>query len=96
MHTSRFMNISESSTSEIHGFCDAVKHAYAAVVYLKTLNTVTVMLVAAKTIIVLASALTLPRLELCSPLLLSELIYLLKDALPDTLYETFYWTYSTI
>lgn len=90
------MNFIVSSTFELHGFCDASTFACAAVVYLKTLNPVTQMLVAAKTRITPASAITLPCLELCSALLLSELFHVVQDALLNTVYQTFLWTDCTI
>lgn len=83
------MNLSASSPFKLRGFCVASTRAYAVVVYLKTFNPVTVMLVAAKTRIYPARAVTLPRLELSSAVLLSELILEVQYAFPDTVYETF-------
>lgn len=55
-----------------------------------------VMLIAAKTRIAPANAIKLQSLKLWSAFLLSELIHVIRDALPDTVYETYLWTYSTI
>lgn len=48
MHIPLFMNISASANFDLHRFCDASGRAYAAVVYIKSLNPVNVILVAAK------------------------------------------------
>lgn len=76
------MNFSASLTFEFHGFCDASTRSYAVVVYLKTIHSVTAMVVSAKTRIAPANAIIVPRLETCSILLLSELIQVVQYALP--------------
>ena len=60
---------------ELHGFCDASEHAYAAVVYLcmTTANgDVLVSLVTSKTKVAPIKRLTIPRLELCGAHLLAH------------------------
>ena len=53
--------------TELHGFCDASKLAYAAVVYLRLTTTIDtqISLVIAKTKLSPIKWLTIPRLELC-------------------------------
>lgn len=76
------MNFSASLTFELHGFCDVSTRSYAAVAYLKTIHSVTVMEVSAKTRIAPTNAIILARLKTCSILLLSELIQVVQDVLP--------------
>lgn len=62
--------------AEIHGFADASNCAYAAAVYLKVVSRsdqVEVTLLAGKSRVALLTSLTIPRLELCSALLLARL-----------------------
>lgn len=74
---------SASSTFEFSEFRDATKLTYVAIVYLKTLNPIMVMLVAANVSCSL-QCIELPSLEHCSALLLSQLIHMVQDALLDT------------
>ncbi|XP_070071102.1 uncharacterized protein [Drosophila takahashii] len=62
---------------ELHGFSDASTKAYAAVVYIRVTNddgSISVSIVAAKTRVAPLKQQSLPRLELCAALLLSQLI----------------------
>ncbi len=63
---------------QLHGFCDASEDAYAAVVYLRTVDpegSVCVTLVTSKTRLEPIKRLTIPRLELCGAHLLSKLLH---------------------
>ena len=66
----------EDVSCSLHGFCDASKHAYAAVVYLvlKSPMGQTVRFIASKTRVSPLKPQTIPRLELLSALLLARLI----------------------
>ncbi|XP_063636142.1 uncharacterized protein LOC134806751 [Cydia splendana] len=89
---------------EIHGFCDSSEKAYACCIYVRTAdvqNKPVVTLIAAKSRLAPISQSqkqTLPRLELCATVLLSQLmkkvIQALKwECLPD---NTFAWSDSMI
>ena len=62
---------------ELHGFSDASEEAYAAVVYLRMIDSqdnIHTSLVTSKTRVSPIEKLTIPRLELCGALLLSRLL----------------------
>lgn len=65
-----------SDLTEIHGFADASERAYAAVIYLRSLDEhgrVTTSLITAKTKVAPIKQVSLPRLELCAASLLTRL-----------------------
>ena len=65
------------SSMELHGFCDASEAAYAAVVYVQTVDQqgkVHVSLAIAKTRVAPIKRLPLPRLELCGAHVLVNLL----------------------
>ena len=74
-------------TARLIGFCDASSKAYAAVVYLRieTDENVSVTFVAAKTCVTPIRAVSIPRLELLSALLLSRLMASIEVALHSEL-----------
>lgn len=84
---------------EIHGFSDASNIAYGGVVYIRTFFTdldVSVDLVSSKTKVAPLKTLTVPRLELCGALLLSELMTSVAsnlDISPTSLYA---WSDSAV
>ena len=84
----------------IHGFCDASLHVYAAVVYVRSYkpNDVPVSLLTSKTKVAPIKGLTIPRLELLSCLLLSELMKITLDAIDQyvVITDVKYWTDSGI
>ena len=61
---------------ELHGYCDASKTAYSAVIYARTIfkDKITVKFVSAKSKVVSNKDLSIPRIELFSSLSLSKLI----------------------
>ena len=74
-------------SASLHGFCDASKHAYAAVVYLviKTPNGPFVRFIASKTRVAPLKTQTIPRLELLSALLLARLAKSITDSVESDL-----------
>lgn len=85
----------ENAKYELHGFCDSSESAYAAAVYLlarKANGDSQVSLLMAP-----AKKQSIPRLELCSALLLARLINYLFSTLTTLQIESSYaWTDSTI
>ena len=93
---------SSISTAEakywLHGFGDASKRAYCAVIYLVTIvdNKAFVKLIASKTRVAPIKELTIPRLELMAARILAQLMHAVKKAL-ETEYSfegIRYWTDS--
>ncbi|UYV66036.1 hypothetical protein LAZ67_3006256 [Cordylochernes scorpioides] len=79
---------------EFHGFFDASQKAYAASLYLKVILSNTsakTFLLVAKTRVAPMKVVSLPKLELCSALLLAR-----YENLPLTINEIYLWSDSTI
>ncbi|XP_063830967.1 uncharacterized protein LOC135080214 [Ostrinia nubilalis] len=84
---------------ELHGFCDASKAAYSAVIYLRTINIqgqVNVSLLTAKTRVAPIKQVSIPKLELCGAVLLSRLITETAKVLNIPKDKVKAWTDSTI
>lgn len=84
---------------QIHGFCDASERAYAAVVYIKYINsdnTIRTTMVTSKTRVAPIKTISLPRLELCGAVLLANLLTSVKNSLQLYNTETFAWCDSEI
>lgn len=85
-------------TKQLHGFSDASTLAYGGVVYLRTFHSdveVTVDLVASKTKVAPLKQRTVPRLELCGALVLSELLHQVADDLKVPMASVFAWSDSS-
>lgn len=83
-----FCDVNEQVIScTIHGFCDASKHAYAAVTYLviRTDSGTQVRFLASKTRVAPIDKQTIPRLELLSCLILARLLKDVEEALQHEL-----------
>lgn len=84
---------------QLHGFCDASQVAYAGAVYLRTTyedTTMSTALVIAKSRVAPVKTTTIPKLELCSAVLLVKLVTAVRKALNIDLSDTFTWSDSTI
>ena len=87
------------TNTEIHGFADASERAYAAVVYLRMVDTegeVHTSIVISKTKVAPIKRITIPRLELCGAHLLSQLISHVRVILSIPLSKVVAWTDSTV
>ena len=84
---------------ELHGFCDASSKAYAAVVYLRTVNSngeIEVNLVASKTRVAPMKRQSIPRLELLGANILARLVNSVQRAISSlpTVPAVILWTDS--
>ncbi len=87
------------SSVELHGFSDASKLAYAAVVYLRLIDidsTPQISLVTSKTKVAPIKRLPIPRLELCGAYILAQLLHYVRQVLEVPLSHVHAWTDSTI
>jgi Pao retrotransposon peptidase/Family of unknown function (DUF5641)/Protein of unknown function (DUF1759)/Putative peptidase (DUF1758)/Integrase zinc binding domain len=81
------------------GFCDSSSLAYGACIYIHCLNddnTRTTNLLCAKSRVAPLKATTIPRLELCSAVLLANLATKVHSAMQIDFDQTILWTDSTI
>ncbi|XP_045517137.1 uncharacterized protein LOC123709686 [Pieris brassicae] len=91
----RWLQTSPDSTLELHGFCDASNKAYAAVIYCRINNKVS--LVAAKTKLVpVKGKISIPRGELCGAVLLTKLFNKVKACLGYNKIKCYGWTDSMV
>lgn len=92
--------IGKNSTTQIqlHGYCDASKDAYAACIYVRSIDgesNIHVNLLCAKTKVAPLKSQTIPRLELCSALLLSRLLKSVQESITID-FSYFLWSDSQI
>ncbi|XP_075990248.1 uncharacterized protein LOC142985891 [Anticarsia gemmatalis] len=94
----RWLGYDDTCRLELHGFCDASQKAYGCVIYIKVIkqNKVDIKLIVGKSRLVpCKKEVSLPRLELCGALLLSEVMIKIKQALsPDVDIKVHGWTDS--
>ena len=84
---------------ELDGFCDASKSAYVAVVYLRSKDQedeVHLALIVAKTKVAPVKRQTIPRLELCSALILAKLLHHCATVLNVHMGSIYAWTDSLV
>ncbi|KAJ8723413.1 hypothetical protein PYW08_003325 [Mythimna loreyi] len=85
--------------TELHGFSDASKLAYAAVVYFRVVDqegNVHISLVTAKTKVAPIKQVSIPRLELCGAVLLTKLIAEVGEVLGVQKLDWHAWTDSEV
>ena len=85
--------------SSLQGFSDATKTSYAAVVYLRLVlrsGQIIMTLLASRIRVAPIKTISIPRLELCGVLLLSQLMSIIKINAAFGNIESSFWTDSTI
>ena len=94
----RWIRFQPMAKIQFHGFCDASQRAYGAAIYIRveTEYEVTCSLLVAKSRVAPVKTISLPRLELCGAVLLSELFSATIPQLQVSQYDLYYWTDSTI
>jgi hypothetical protein len=95
----RFVLCTQPIDIQLHAFCDASEKAYCAVVYIRSVaqdHSVTVSLLTSKTRVAPVKTQSLPRLELCSALLLATLLESIIPTLEIPFSKTFAWTDSQV
>lgn len=86
------------STVEIHGFCDASEKAYACVVYFRIIDdcNISTFFICSKSRVSPLKRISIPRLELCSALLLAHLVEFVQNTFPLSFSRVVAWSDSTI
>ncbi|XP_063972071.1 uncharacterized protein LOC135159938 [Diachasmimorpha longicaudata] len=92
--------LSEAIEVQLHGFCDASDQGYGACVYLRTTDrsneTQTYLLCAKSRVAPINKKATIPRLELCSALLLAELVESVENTITQKIPRRVLWSDSMI
>ena len=95
----RCVLIKEPNLIELHGFADSSQRAYGACVYVRSLNAdgdISVNLLCAKSRVVPLKSVSIPRLELCAAVLLSNIVKKVCDCIQINFSKLSYYTDSTI
>ncbi|GFS49530.1 uncharacterized protein TNCV_2968251 [Trichonephila clavipes] len=91
--------IPQAINVQVHGFCDSSEKAYCAVIYIRSKDatqTVVSRLLTSKTRVSPVKPQSLPRLELCSTLLLANFLQATLPTLTLPISETLAWSDSKI
>ncbi|XP_018398110.1 PREDICTED: uncharacterized protein LOC108776097 [Cyphomyrmex costatus] len=84
---------------QLHGFCDASQRAYGACIYIRSRDSqsgFSVNLLCSRTRVAPLKAVSLPRLELCAALLLSQLLNKVRASVDLQSVEIFLWSDSMV
>lgn len=93
----RWVDFSPGLRVQIHGFCDASEKAYCAAVYMRTegAGMLSSNLLVAKTRVAPIKRVTIPKLELCGAVLLTNLLKVLLETVSYD-FDLHLWTDSSI
>lgn len=95
----RWLNIERNVNIQLHGFADAAKPAYGAVIYVRTESpngTISCRMLAAKSRVSPVNTVKIPRLELAAADVLSQLIESVRNSMELKHVPYFLWSDSTI
>ena len=90
----RYVNLPDAITTNIVGFCDASQIGFAANIYFVTKNSSGEFksnLILSKTRIAPKSVTSIPRLELCGALLLSNMMTHIKKTIPQVSNDSYFY-----
>ncbi|XP_075157336.1 uncharacterized protein LOC142230582 [Haematobia irritans] len=90
----RWLSTSSSMEIEVHGFADASEKAFAAVIYVRAANKIS-LLAAKSKVNPIKNRKTLPKLELCAAHLLAKLLHSVKKVMSREM-QVYLWSDSTI
>lgn len=90
--------VAKPSVVELHCFADASEKAYAACIYVRSIDAAgqsLARLLCSKSRVAPLKTVSLPRLELCACLLVAELFKSVSEVNSIQVHRTFFWTDST-
>jgi len=95
----RWLGLKSNQTFELHGFSDASPHAYAAVVFCRSISdngTSNTHLICSKAKVAPLKRMTIPRMELAGAALVTKLVKHLLNLLDGDNVPIYLWTDSTV
>ncbi|XP_063823731.1 uncharacterized protein LOC135073478 [Ostrinia nubilalis] len=98
-HIPRWVDTTNDAKVELHGFSDASNIAYAAVIYIRVIDpigNVQTHLITAKSKVAPIKQVSIPRLELCGAVLVSNLLVEVAEVLGVPKSRLHAWTDSTV
>ncbi|XP_015125115.1 uncharacterized protein LOC107046906 [Diachasma alloeum] len=91
--------IQNSTTVQLHGFCDASERGYGACIYIRSSNAkgdIQTSLLCSRSRVSPLKTITIPRLELCGAYLLAQLYKAIKEAIEFPISKIIFWSDSMV